>query len=155
MSSRSGIVKAMSTKVAKLLDGTGDYINNLYGNVSNKVTHFDDITEFPYISITPGPEVRDDKPSNISWSTLTVYIRIYVENSDDAQGQLESIMTDMETFVDTNLQLEYLETSTSGTRTRNTLTNNIISISTDEGLLDPNALGEIAVNVQYEKTRRT
>ena len=155
MSGRSGIVKAMATGLAESLNGTGLYINNVYGNTTNRVSHFDEITDFPYISITPGSETREDMPSNFSWANLTVYIRIYVENNDDAQGELESLITDIETYVDTHLQLEYADVTSSGTTTRTTATNTIIGITTDEGLLDPNALGEVVLDVQYEKVRQT
>lgn len=155
MSARSGIVKALATGVATEFNGTGKYINNLYGNTTNKVAHFDEITDFPYISITPGPETREDMPSNFSWAHLTVYIRIYVENTDDAQGELESLITDIETYVDTHLSLAYEEVTNSGTATRFTTTNTIVGITTDEGLLDPNALGEVVLDVQYEKVRQT
>jgi hypothetical protein len=153
MSARSGIVKAMAENMASLMTGTGDYVNNLYANTTNRVTHFDEITDFPSISITPGPERREDMPSNFTWSTLTVYIRIYVENNDDAQGELESLISDIETFVDNNLKLTYNVVTPEGSVARKTVDNSIIAITTDEGLLDPNALGEVVLEVRYEKIR--
>ena len=155
MSARSGIAKAISDGIATALVGTGNYINNIYGNTTNKVVHFDSITDFPYISVTPGPEQREDMPSNFTWSYLTVYVRIYVENAEDAQGELESLITDIENFADTHIQLDYEVSTPQGLVTRSTTTNNIITISTDEGLLDPNALGEVVLKVQYEKNRQT
>lgn len=153
MSARSGIAKAMSAGIAEKLNGTGSYVNNVFGNTTNKVVHFDDIQDFPYISVTPGPEVRDDMPSNFTWATLTVYIRIYVEDNEDAQGELESLITDIETFVDASLSLEYQTTTPTGIVTRSTVDNSIVTITTDEGLLDPNALGEVVLEVKYEKIR--
>lgn len=155
MSARSGIAKAMSTGLGVKLNGTGKYVNNIYNNVSNKVVHFDDINDFPYISVTPGPESREDLPSNFSWANLTVYIRIYVKNNEDAQGELESLISDVENFLDLNLKLLYNVTTFEGLQTRTTVTNNIVGITTDEGILDPNALGEVVVDVQYEKIRLT
>lgn len=155
MSARSGIVKAMSSGIASKLNGTGDYVNNVYGNVTNKVVHFDEITDYPYISVTPGNEKREDMPSNFSWGTLIVHIRIYVENESDAQGQLESLISDIENYVDTHLNLSYNIITSEGTITHQTVDNSIVSISTDEGILDPNALGEVALTVRYEKIRRT
>ena len=154
MSARSGIAKAFSEGIATALNGTGIYVNNIYGNTTNKVVHFDSITEFPSVSITPGPEKREDMPSNFSWSNLTMYVRIYVENAEDAQGELESLITDIENFVDLNLQISYNVITPTGTEARNTVTNSIVGISTDEGLLDPNALGEIVLDIQYEKIRQ-
>ena len=153
MSARSGIAKALAEGMAEKINGTGIYVSNLFGNTTNRVMHFDSITDFPYVSVTPGTEARDDKPSNFTWSHLTIYIRIYIENAEDAQLELETLITDIENYVDTSLRIPYQVQTTSGVVTRTTATNNITSIGTDEGLLHPNALGEIILNVQYEKIR--
>lgn len=143
----------MAAGLTSAMDGTNPkYINNIYGNVTNKVVHFDSITDFPYIAVTPGPETREDMPSNFTWGELTVFLRLYVENNEDAQGELETLITDIETYVDTNLQLHY--DTIEGVEITTT-TNNIVGITTDEGLLDPNALGEVVLNVKYEKIRST
>jgi|TARA_B110000908_G_scaffold169268_1_gene226042 hypothetical protein len=155
MSARSGIAKAMSSAVSTALVGTGIYVNNVYGNVTNKVVHFDQVNDFPYISVTPGPETREDMPANFTWATITMYIRVYVENNEDAQGELESLISDIENVIDTNLNLSYNVTTSQGLETRKTVDNSIITITTDEGLLDPNALGEIVLEVRYEKIRQT
>ena len=83
------------------------------------------------------------------------YIRIYVENNEDAQGELESLISDIENVVDTHLNLSYNVTTSQGLEIRNTVDNSIITITTDEGLLDPNALGEVVLEVRYEKIRQT
>ena len=153
MSARSGIAKAMADKMKNEINGTGLYINNLYTNVVSKVTHFDNIDDYPFVSVSPGPETREDMPSNFTWANLTLYIRVFVDNEEDAQGQLESIISDIETFVDNNLKLSYNITTTNGLVCQETVTNSIISISTDEGLLDPKAVGEVVLDVQYEKLR--
>lgn len=155
MSARSGIPKALATLVENNFKGTDPYVTNIYGNVDNVTKHFDNVNDFPYISVTPGPELRDDQPSNVTISTLTVYFRIYVENEDDAQGELETIISDIETLLDTNLVMPYNITTPSGEVVRNTLTNSIVSIQTDEGILDPNAMGQVMVNIKYEKIRQT
>ena len=155
MSARSGISKGLASVIGTSLNGTGIYVNNVYGNVTNKVVHFDDIQDFPYISVTPGPESREDMPSNFTWATITMYIRIYVENNEDAQGELESLISDIENVVDTHLNLSYNVTTSQGLEIRNTVDNSIITITTDEGLLDPNALGEVVLEVRYEKIRQT
>lgn len=153
MSARSGIPKALAEGL-KDINGTGRYVSNIYGSTGNKVVHFDDVTNFPYISVTPGAETRDDQPSNISQCTLRTYIRIYVNNAEDAQGELENLITDVETFLDTHLRMEYTELTYAGEYSRETLINTIVSIDTDEGLLDPFAIGEIVVDIDYEKVRQ-
>lgn len=153
-SARAAIPKAMAEKLKTELNGQSPYITNIYGNVINKVTHFDAIQNYPTISITPGPETREDMPSNFTLCYVDLYIRIYVQNQNDAQGQLETIIADIETFVDNNLGIEYtVDAPSGGQLTDNTISNSIVSISTDEGLLDPLALGEIILTVQYKKIR--
>jgi hypothetical protein len=155
MSARAGITNAMANKLGSLMDGTGDYVNNLYCNVSTKVVHFDDVEEFPYVSITPGVEYREDMPSNFSWATLAVNITIYVKSEEDAQGELESIISDVETFLDTNLKLDYTVVTSDGEITQTTVDNTINQINTDEGILSPLALGQVITTVRYEKIRKT
>ena len=115
--------------------------------------HFSDVPDFPYISVTPGTEIREDQPSNFSWGFLVVNIRVYVDNEDDAQGELEKIISDIEFFLDGNLNVEYTIERPSGVQTACTTNITIDSIATDEGLLDPKGLGEISITVQYEKNR--
>lgn len=153
MSARSGITKRMTELLAEKLVGEGLYVSNLYGNVGNKAKLFDNIQDFPYVSVTPGPEDRDYLPSRQTMSTLRVYIRIYVKNEDSAQEELEQIISDLETFIDTNQRIVYNVSTPEGSRQGETIDCTIVSIATDEGLLAPFGAGEIAVSVRYEKTR--
>lgn len=155
MSARSGIVKSLAAKLVEELTGSSPYVNNLYGNVSNRVVHFDSITDFPFISISPGPETRENLPSNQVWAFLTVYFRIYVSNEEDAQGELESIISDLEIFIDKYMRLSYNVITPLGLTNYETVDNTILSISTDEGLLQPKAVGEVSVLIRYEKPRQT
>ena len=154
MSARSGIAKAFAEKMATDITGTGDYVNNIYGSTDHKVTHFDKINSFPFVTVTPGPEQREDHPSHFTWSHLTFYVRIYVENEYGGQEELESLIADIETFVDNHYNLSYNVTTPSGVEARETADNTIINITTDEGLLEPNALGELVLTVRYEKHRK-
>lgn len=154
MSARSGIVKAISSKLAEEFNGSGKYLTNLYGAVSNVVKHFDDIQSFPYISVTPGPETREYLPSNQMWGFLTVYVRIFVSNADDAQGELESIIADIENFIDNNRGLSYNIKTTAGEESRQLTDCEVASIATDEGLLNPKAFGEVVLNIRYDKHRQ-
>lgn len=154
MSARSGITNAMVEKIKLKLDGSDPlYVNNIYGNVGNQAKHFDNIQDFPYVSVTPGPEEREYQPSRHTWATLTLYIRIYVKNEDDPQAQLESLIADLENFIDTNQKISYNVVIPSGTEARTTVDSGITSITTDEGLLSPFGIAELAVSVRYEKTR--
>lgn len=154
MSIRSSICKAIRDELITKLDGTDpDYITNMYGNITNKVTHFSKIPDFPYISVTPGTETREDQPSDFTWGFLRVNIRIFVNDEEDAQGQLETIISDIESYLDGNLNIPYTVTRPSGSVNSTTTDVVIDSIQTDEGLLDPKGLAEIGITVRYEKYR--
>tara|TARA_Y100000592_G_scaffold76734_1_gene120155 strand:+ start:66 stop:518 length:453 start_codon:yes stop_codon:yes gene_type:complete len=150
MSIRSAICKSLRDKLIAVLDGTNpDYLTNMYGNVTNKVVHIANVPDYPYMSVTPGAELREDQPSDFTWGFLTVNIRIYVSNQDDAQGELEKIISDVEAFLDENINVDYTVERPSGTVDASTTDITIESIRTDEGLLDPKGLAEIVITVRY------
>lgn len=154
MSIRAGIAKRLRQLIAEKLNGVDpDYLTNLYGNVTNKVKHFSDINDFPYVSVTPGVETREDQPSNFSWGFLNLNLRIYVDNEEDAQGELETIISDLEYFLDNNLNIDFTLERPSGATQVSTTDITINQITTDEGILDPKGLGEISITVRYEKNR--
>ena len=154
MSARAGIVASYVTAMKEQFNGTtAPYVSDLFGNVSKDAVFFNQITDFPFISVAPGPEEREYLPSGMIWGFLTVYIRIYVKDETEAQAQLESLITDVENFIDNNLELPYnITTYGDVSLTRHIEDARIESIATDEGLLNPNAVGEIAVRVRYEKS---
>jgi hypothetical protein len=92
-------------------------------------------------------------PSNFTLCRLEVAVRVYVKNQDDAQGELEQIIGDLEKFFDKNLDMAYNLITSSGQETHKTISNTILSITTDEGLLQPQGIGEILLSVEYEKRR--
>ena len=153
MSARSGIVNALVDKLKNELNGTGNFVTNIFTNVGKQSKTFENINDFPYISITPGPEQREYQPSQITWADLTIYFRIYVNNNDDPQAELEQIISDLETFVDINQKISYNVTVPSGVEERKTVVWSITSITTDEGLLAPYGLAEVQVSVRYERER--
>ena len=71
-----------------------------------------------------------------------VTIRIYVQD-EEPEARLEEIFEDIETIVDGNGNLEY--------DTNKTIEDmKILSITTDEGLLSPIGVGEIALQIMYD-----
>lgn len=153
MSARAGIVSAIVDKLKQDVNGTGDYVLDLQGNVSNETKHFEKINDFPHVSVTPGPEYRDYLPSRQTFAELTVYFRIYVKQEEEAQLMLEQIISDLETFIDINQKISYNVVRPTGTEQHRTVDSGITTIRTDEGVLSPFGIGEIAVTIKYERTR--
>ena len=75
---------------------------------------------------------------------LGISIKIYCRG-DSAQEQLEQLLDDVEKVLDTNRALIYNDTNN-----HETTEILIASVTTDEGLLVPFAVGEINLQVRYQ-----
>jgi len=141
MSKRTKIINSLVDLFNEKLNGI-DYSSKVYNNTHNKLVFFDEINDFPYISIVAGPETREYLPSNFKWGFLEVFIRIYVEH-EDPQNVLEQFFEDIEAILDANNNLVYDQGESIELI-------NILSIDTDQGLFAPLGAGEIIIQVQYD-----
>lgn len=154
MSHRAGIAKAVVEGLKFNMDGTGNYYNDVKEKVRMGNVNFQDITQWPLVTVSPGPELRTYQPAGISECRLNLYIRVYVQDEKHSQELVESLISDIETYLDNNLDLTYnVETPRGADTSHQTVTNTIISINTSEGLLSPDEIGEIAVEIRYDKFR--
>lgn len=144
MSKRTSIVTALANKF-KDINGTGIYQINLFNNSYPKLKFWDEVNDFPCVYMSPASEVREYLPSGFTWGILRVCVRAYCKSEDFAQEQLEQLLEDLENCIDANRQLIY--DTTNGYETTEIL---IDSITTDEGLLTPYAVGEINLQVRYQ-----
>lgn len=142
MSKRTSIVRALSEKF-KVINGEAPYKTNIYDASFAKLVFWDETQNFPSIYVTPGSETREYLPSDFTWGYLGVSLKIYCKG-EDSQTQLEELLEDIERVIDSNRVLVYDEVS--GYETTEILIN---SITTDEGLLAPYAVGEINLQVRY------
>lgn len=142
MSKRTSILKALATKLAETLDGT-QYTSNIYGNAFPKLKFWDEVNNFPSIYSSPGSEVREYLPGDFKWAFLNIALKIYCKG-DESQDQLEQLLEDVESVIDANRVLVY--DTVNNYETTEIL---ISSITTDEGLLAPYAVGEINLQVRY------
>lgn len=146
MSARSKIQKAIAKQLKEQINGIAPYIVNLHGNVDTRLRFWDEINDFPYICITVGGESREYLPSNFKWGRVQYNLKIYV-NSENPEEDLEDVMADVERAIDADIRLSYDEFDPSG-RTEDI---RILSIVTDEGSLAPFGVGEITIEVLYQK----
>lgn len=142
MSRRISIVKALAEKF-KAIDGTGVYKSNLYGNSYPKLKFWDEVQDFPSVYMSPGSESREYLPGDFTWGYLGISLKLYCKG-EDAQQLLEDLLEDVESVIDQNRVLQY---DAAGYETTEILIN---SITTDEGLLAPYAVGEINLQVRYQ-----
>ena len=141
MSKRTSIIKALAEKL-KNIDGT-QYTSNLNGNAYAKLKFWDEVQDFPAVYSSPGSEQREYLPGNFTWAYLGISLKLYCKG-EDAQEQLEQLLEDVESVIDANRVLVYDETN--NYETTEIL---VVSITTDEGLLAPYAVGEINLQVRY------
>ena len=142
MSRRTSIVKALTEKL-KTINGQTPYQTNLFNNAYAKLKFWDEVEDFPSIYSTAGSEMREYLPGDFAWGFLGVSIKVYT-HGEDSQDQLEKLLEDIEICVDANRVLVY--DSVKAYETTEIL---IQSITTDEGLLAPYAVGEINLQVRY------
>lgn len=141
---RRKIVEALAAEVIKI-DGTGDYLTDLFTNVDTRLKFFDEVSDFPTVSIVAGQEQREYLPSGFAWAFLNITIRCYV-NAENSEEELEKVLSDIEYVLDKNQDIEY----DTGKSTEEIL---VLSITTDEGVLNPIGVGEISVLVRYDLNR--
>jgi len=140
MSARSKIVEALIVKL-KEIDGSSAWQSNLYKNVYNRLKFWDEIDDYPSVFLNAGGETREYLPGGFKWAYLMVSIRIYVSD-EEPEARLEEILEDIEKIIDENGNLVY-DTGKSIEDMK------IISIQTDEGLLNPIGVGELTLQIMY------
>jgi hypothetical protein len=143
MSRRTSIVKAIAEKL-KVIDGSASYKTNLFNNSFPKLKFWDEVSDFPAVFTVAGSESREYHPSAFTWGYLGVSLKVYAKG-EDCQQLLEDLLEDVENVIDANRVLVYDQTL--GHETTEIL---ISSITTDEGLLNPYAVGEINLQVRYQ-----
>ena len=140
---RSAILSALAEKF-KEIDGSGNYKARLDNNVETRMKFWDEIEQYPAIHMAAGSETREYYGGGQKWRFLTITIRAYVNNEDPIE-ELEKLLEDIETVIDTNNSLTYRQLGTDAGVSQFT----VISIDTDEGVLAPLGIGEMIIEARY------
>jgi hypothetical protein len=140
---RSAIVDAFVIKLLTI-NGTGNFLSTV-SSVEPRLKFWDEIEEFPAIHINAGSETREYLGAGEKFRYLTLTFRCYV-NEDDPVEALEKLMEDVETVIETHNPITYTDNLGN---VQSTIQTSILSIDTDEGVLDPFGIGEIITTVQY------
>ena len=144
-SRRANILRALAEKL-KDIDGSGAFLTDLQNNVHPRLKFWDEVVEFPAIHLNAGAETRQYQAGGYKDRFLGVTIRCYVQDEEDATEALNLLMEDIETVIEENSRLEYAD---SQNNTFSTQQITIVSINTDEGVLEPLGVGEIDIEVRY------
>ena len=143
-SRRMAIVTALVEKL-KEIDGNGDFLTDVFNNVHPRLLFWDEVTEFPAIHLNAGAETREYQGGGYRDRFLSLTIRCYV-NEEDAAIALDKLLEDVETVIEDNTRLAYIDKQN---KTQYTHQISIINIDTDEGVLEPLGVGEILCEVRY------
>ena len=142
---RKKIVDALVEKL-KQIDGSHPYNINLFQNVKANMVFLDEIEQYPKVCVVAGDETREYQPGSFKWRFLTLKIRAYVKNEDDAQEELALLFEDIENILDNNDAMVY-DDSVSPSQAITQLT--VLNLTTDEGVIKPLGIGEMAIEVRY------
>lgn len=143
-SRRMAIVEALAEEL-KAIDGSGDYNTDIEEQVSPRLKFWDEVEIFPAIHLSAGPETRQYQGGGYKDRFLNVTIRCYV-NEEDAVLALEGLIEDVETVLEEKSRLVYKDRRGSSQTTQQI---SIISIETDEGVLEPLGVGDIVCEIRY------
>ncbi len=142
-SRRAAITRALADKIAEI-DGRGIY-HTAVAEVSPRLKFWDEVEEFPAVHLNAGSESRQYQGGQYKDRFLNVTVRCYV-NQEDSVDALDELLEDVETILEENSRLRYYDRMGLEQFTQQIT---VVSIDTDEGVLDPLGVGEILVEVRY------
>ena len=142
-SRRAGITKALADKLAGI-DGRGLFKQSV-AETSSRLKFWDEVEEFPAIHLNAGSETREYQGGGYKDRFLNVTVRCYV-NQEESVEALDELLEDVETVLEENSRLKYNDRNGLEQFTQQIT---IVSIDTDEGVLDPLGVGEILIEVLY------
>jgi hypothetical protein len=143
---RKKIVDAYVDELKTKINGTSPYNSNLFNNVSGHTVFIDQISQYPKVCVVAGDETREYQPGGFKWRYLSLEFRLYIEDEEDPQEELALLLEDIERVIDNNDILTYDDSVSPNLKTTSST---ILTISTDEGVLSPLGIGEIAIQVRY------
>ena len=141
---RQSIIDALVTQL-KTIDGSGDFLSNVYNNVHPRLKFWDEVDEFPSIHLNAGSETREYQGGGYKDRFLSVTVRLYVQDEDSVTA-LDKLIEDVETVIEENSALSYTDRQGNSQSTHQIT---IVSIDTDEGVLEPLGVGEMLLEVRY------
>jgi len=143
-SRRQSIIDALVVEFKKI-DGSGEFLTNVFGNVSPRLKFWDEVEDFPALHLNAGAETRAYQAGGYKDRFLAVTVRMYVKE-EDAVDALDKLIEDVETVIDNSTRLAYTDKQNN---TQYTQQITVVSIDTDEGVLEPYGVGEMLLEVRY------
>ena len=143
-SRRMAIANALAVAF-KAINGSGSYRSNIYDNSSTKLKFWGETSDFPAVYVTPDVETREYHGGGYKNRFLNITVRAYVKKEDPLE-ELEALIEDIETVIETNSKLVYTDRAGNAQATHQIT---MQSIETDGGVLAPYGIAQISCQVQY------
>jgi len=141
---RRAIVEALAQELERI-NGTPPF-RTAVSSVERRLTLWDEVTEFPTIHVGAGAETREYEGGGFRFRFLQLTVRCYVSDDNDVIEALEELLEDVETVLEDKDPLTYYDSTGAS---QSTVQTNIITVDTDEGVLEPLGVGEITVEIRY------
>ena len=141
---RRAIVEALCLELENI-NGSAPFRTSV-SNVERRLKFWDEVNEFPTIHVGAGAETREYDGGGFRFRFLRLTVRCYVSDDNDVIEALEELLEDVETILEDKDPLTYYDSTGAS---QSTVQTNIISVDTDEGVLEPLGVGEIVVEIRY------
>ena len=141
---RRAIVQALADALQQI-NGAAPFRTSVQ-NIEPRLKFWDEVTDFPAIHIGAGAETREYDGGGFRFRFLSLTIRCYVSDDDDVILALEELLEDVETVLEDNDPLQYTDSTGAS---QSTVQMNILTVDTDEGVLEPLGVGEITCEIRY------
>ena len=141
---RRAIVEALAQELEQI-NGTPPFRTSVQ-QVERRLKFWDEVSEFPTIHVGAGAETREYDGGGFRFRFLRFTIRCYVSDDNDVIEALEELLEDVETIVEDKDPLTYYDSTGAS---QSTVQTNIISVDTDEGVLEPLGVGEVVAEIRY------
>ena len=144
-SRRRAIVEALAVALETQINGSPPMRTSV-NTVERRLKFWDEVNEYPTIHIGAGSETREYDGGGFRFRFLRITVRCYVSDDNDVIEALEELLEDVETVLEDNDPLTY--TDSTGT-SQSTVQTSILTVDTDEGVLEPLGVGEITIEIRY------
>ena len=141
---RRAIVEALCQKLENI-NGSPPFRTSV-SRVERRLKFWDEVNEFPTIHVGAGAETRDYDGGGFRFRFLQLTVRCYVSDDNDVIEALEELLEDVETVIEDSDPLTYYDSTGAS---QSTVQTNIITVDTDEGVLEPLGVGEITCEIRY------
>lgn len=126
------------------------YFHDIFGNTATRSYLMQDVTSFPMVTVTAGPETYEYQPGGVRWTNQLMYIRVYFKDEYDSERQLQLLLTDLKKVLDTPEKIQYTINNPDGSEgIRYVTIDKLDGLTTDEGVLRPLAIGELSISLKY------